>query len=87
LREIIDVKIQLCSHSHGDNIRRELAFTRYDFTLKLLWGSQTSVYCPPTCEAYTIAILLHDYCAIHDPSTDPPFVCHTPYTISNGNIV
>jgi len=22
---------------------------------------------PPTCVAYTIAILMHDYCAVYDP--------------------
>jgi len=25
-------------------------------------------------------------CAIYDPPRDPPFVCHTPYTIGNGNL-
>ena len=40
---------------------------------------------PPTCTAHTIVILLHDYCAIYDPLLDPPFVCHTPYNIGNGN--
>jgi len=33
----------------------------YSFTFKLLRGSPSSVYCPATCKAYTIAILVHDY--------------------------
>ena len=41
----------------------------------------------PTCKAYTIAILLHDYCAIYAPPPDPPCECHTPYNIGNGNSV
>ena len=41
----------------------------------------------PTCIAHTIAMLLRDYCVIYDSPPDPPFVCHTPYNIGNGNIV
>ena len=41
----------------------------------------------PTRIAHAIALLSHDYCAIHDPPTDPPFMCHTPYNIGHGNIV
>jgi len=40
-----------------------------------------------TCIAHTIAILLHDYCAIYDPPPDPPCISHTPYNIGNDNIV
>jgi len=35
---------------------------------------------PPICIVYTIAILLHYYCAIYD-SPPPPFCM--PYTIQN----
>jgi len=43
---------------------------------------------PPTCIAHTIAILLHDYCAIYDPPpSELPFVCHIPYNNGDGNIV
>jgi len=34
---------------------------------------------PPTCIAHTIAIRLHDYCAMYDPSLRPLFCM--PYTI------
>jgi len=52
-----------------------------------LCESQSSFYPPPTCKAYTIAILLHDPCPMCDPLPDPLFVCHTPFNIGNGNIV
>jgi len=42
---------------------------------------------PPTCEAYPIAILLHDHCEIYAPPTDPLFSYKTPYHIGDGNIV
>jgi len=42
---------------------------------------------PPTFIARTIAIRLHAHCAVYDAPSDPPFVCHTPYNIGNGNIV
>jgi len=35
----------------------------------------------PTCKAYTIAIRLHDYCAIYDPLPRPPV--RMPYTIQH----
>jgi len=37
----------------------------------LVWESIILVLLPPTCKAYPIAILLHDYCAIYDPSPTP----------------
>jgi len=40
-----------------------------------------------TCIVRTTAILLHVYCAIYDAHPRPPFVCHTPYNIGNGNIL
>jgi len=42
---------------------------------------------PPTCIAHTVAILLQYHCAIFEPSSDPPFLCHTPYDIGHSNIV
>jgi len=33
------------------------------------------------------SILLHDSCAIYDPPTTTAFLCHTPYSIGNVNIV
>ena len=42
---------------------------------------------PPSCVSYTIAIQLHDYCAIYPhPPADPPCVCHSPYSIRMGNV-
>jgi len=52
---------------------RGLAFTSYCFTLKLYCRSQSSFYCPRTCEAYSIAILLHDHCAFYALLPTPPF--------------
>jgi len=52
----------------------------------LLWESIVRLLFPPTCKAYPIAIRLHDHCAIYAPPT-PPFLCHTPYNIGDGNIV
>jgi len=65
------------------------AFTKYCFTSKLYCGSLSSFYCPPptTCNALahcnTIACFLRNI----RPPTDPPCVCHIPYTIGDGNIV
>jgi len=42
---------------------------------------------PPIRVAHTIALLLHDCCAIYDPPFDPSCVCHTPYNIGNDNIM
>ena len=54
----------------------------------LLCTNQASLYCPPhPCSAHTIAMLLHDSCAIYDLSPTPLFVSHTLYTIGNGNAV
>jgi len=53
------------SVSHG--LRWILAFTRYSFTSKLLCTSQSFMCPPPRCIANTIAILLHDHCAMYDP--------------------
>jgi len=48
------------------------AFTRYCFTLKVYCGSESSFHCPPpSCKAYPIAMLLHDYCTIYNPRTSP----------------
>ena len=41
----------------------------------------------PACIFHPGAILLHDYWAVYDPPSDLPFGCHTPYNISNNNIV
>ena len=38
---------------------------------------------PHTYICHTIAILLHDYCAIYDLPLDPPCVCYSPYNIGN----
>ena len=37
----------------------------------LLWKSIILLLPPPTCKAYRIAILLHDYCAIYVPPSTP----------------
>ena len=37
----------------------------------LVWESIILLLPPPTCNAYRVAILLHDYCAIYAPPTDP----------------
>ena len=64
-----------------------LAFTRYCFASKLYCESQSSLYCPPHLQSLpycdTIARPLRNI----RPSTDPPFACHTPYNIGDGNIV
>ena len=41
----------------------------------------------PTCIAHPGAILLHDYWAVSAPTSDIPFVYHTPDTIGHCNIV
>ena len=30
---------------------------------------------------------MHGFCAIYDPASDLPFVCQTPYNISDGSIL
>ena len=53
--------------------RCRLAFTRYSFTSQLSCTSHSSLYClAPPCIAHTIAIQLHDFCALYDPP--PAFV-------------
>ena len=47
-------------------------------------GVQSSFDCSPTRIAHTIALLLHDCCAIQYPPPTPT-VCHTPYNIGDGN--
>ena len=75
-----------CVHPSPDLRRNPY---KYCFSAKLYCGSQSSVYPPPppTSKAYPIAILLHAHCAIYAPPTEPPFVCHAPYNIGDGNIV
>ena len=53
----------------------------------LLWESIILLLPPPTCKAYPLAILLHGHCTIYAPLPTPPFVCHTPYNMVDGNIV
>jgi len=39
--------------------------------------SSSSLYCPSICNAHTIAILLHDYCAVYAlPPTLPSYAIH-----------
>jgi len=72
----------------GPEARSVLAFTRYCFTSKLYSGSLSSFYAPPPNlqslpYCITIARPLRN---IHPP-TDPSLLRHTPYNISDGNIV
>ena len=52
-----------------------------------LWESIILLLPPPTCNAYPIIILSHAHCSIYAPPPTPPFLCHTPYNIGDGNIV
>ena len=56
-----------------------MAFTRYCFTLQLLFRNQSVP--AHTCTARTIAILLHVFCARYDASTRPPPFYAIHYTI------
>ena len=65
-----------------------LSFTRYCFTSEvfvhesiLLSLAPSHLHYPHYCN--TIARPLRNI----RPATDPPFVCHTPYHIGDGNIV
>ena len=53
------------------------------FTAKLLHTNQSSFYCPhPPALPHTIAILLHDYCAIYDsPPTSVLYAIHHPILV------
>jgi len=54
----------------------------------LLWESIILLLPPLACKSYSVAILLHDHCAIYSPPRpDPPFLCHTAHNIGVGNIV
>jgi len=68
-------------------LERSLAFTRYSFTLRLLFTKQLSLYCPSHLHCphgcNTIALLLHNM----QPPSDPPFSLHTPYNIVHCNIL
>jgi len=48
---------------------------------------ETSFLPPPTCIAHRGAILVHDCWTVYDSPSDFPFVCYTPHTIGNYNIV
>ena len=43
----------------------------------LVWESFILLPPPPTCEAYSTAILLHDHCAVYAPPPTPPSIHHT----------
>jgi len=65
-----------------------LAFTRYPFTLKLVYTSQSSVHCSPSplyCTPHCNTIA-RPWCNVRPPPA-PPFVCYTRYNIGNDNIV
>ena len=50
--------------------------------------SQSSCYAPPpTCKGHPISKRMHGHCAIYASPPTPPFLCHTPYTIGDGNIL
>jgi len=72
--------------AHNTNAKMKgLAFTRYSFTPKPSFTSQSSLYCPLhlLCSHYcsTIARLLRNI----RPPPDPPCICHTSYRIGSGN--
>jgi len=66
---------------------RRLALTRYCFPSKLYCGSQSSYHCP-RCNLQSLpdCITITRLRNIRLP-TDPPFLCHTPYTIGDDNTV
>jgi len=69
-------------------VRPQLVLYKVLFYLEAHVHESIVFYCPPpTRIAHTIALLLHAYCVIYDPPTDPSFVCHTLYNIGYGNIV
>jgi len=65
---------QACSRAQRAEARRALAFTRYCFTSKLYWGSQSSCHCPPLLQSLpycnTIARPMRN---IRPPIDLPPF--------------
>jgi len=67
---------------------RQLAFTRYCFTLRLLCTNQPSFHFP---RPPALPTLVQDYCTTigqyTTPPSDLPCVCHTPYNIGNNNLV
>jgi len=64
------------------NVHGFLASTRYCFTSRLMCTNQSWFIPPPTRIAHTVALLLHDHCAIYDPLPRPPFCM--PCTIQHG---
>jgi len=57
-----------------------LAFTRWCFTLRLSYKNQC-LFCPPACIARTVAIVLHDYCAMYDAPPPNPLLYAIDHTI------
>jgi len=56
-----------------DTPRAQLSLYKILLYLEALVHESTILLLPPsTCIAGTIAILLHDYCAIYDAPRDPP---------------
>jgi len=63
------VSFSLCAVLRAE-MRVSLYKILFHFTA-LVWESIIRVLTPPTCTAYPIAILLHDYCVIYDPPPTP----------------
>jgi len=67
-------RLQSAAILPNQNIRHGhiLAFARYSFTSTLMWTSQSSFYCAPaTCNAHTVAIVLHAHCPRYAPPPTP----------------
>jgi len=64
-----------------------LAFTRYCFTSNLDCGNQSSFDCSSHLQSLPYCNTISRPLRNIRPPTNPPFVCHTPYTIGDGNIV
>jgi len=63
-----------------------LAFATCSFTSRLLCTNQPSLQFPRP-PVHPDAILLHDCWTVYDSPSDLPFLCYTPYTIGNNNIL
>jgi len=78
---------QGCAAAAAQEVWRELAYTRYSFTYRLLCTNQLLLYCPSHLHrphgCNTIALLLHNI----QPPSDPLLSRHTPYSIVHCDIL
>ena len=67
---------------------RDLSFTRYSLTSRMLYTNQPSLHAPrPPALPTLVQCVFTTVGQYTIPPSNLPCVCHTPYNIGNNNIV